>query len=80
MHPKLVRTWLMSHDQRVAKHRSFNHFVFNQKIRHETNMKVSFRVKANDKRTRKLMNLDNASGFQEQLMAAANDPMGEEAR
>ena len=25
LHPKLVRTWLMSHDRRFAKHRSFNH-------------------------------------------------------
>ena len=80
LHPKLVRAWLMSHDRRFAKHRSFNHFIFNQKIRHETNLKVSIRVKANDKRTRKLMNLVNATDFQERLMAAANDPMGEDAR
>ena len=80
MHPKLVRTWLMSHDRRFAKHRSFNHFIFNQKIRHETNLRVSIRVKANDKRTRKLTNMVNATDFQERLMAAANDPMGEDAR
>ena len=80
MHPKLVRTWLMSHDRRFAKHRSFNHFMFNQKIRHDTNLKVSIRVKANLTRTRKLTNLVNASNFQERLMAAANDPMGEDAR
>ena len=80
MHPKLVRTWLMSHDRRFAKHRSFNHFLFNQKIRHDTNLKVSIRVKANDNRTRKLTNLVNASDFQERLRAAANDPLGEDAR
>ena len=34
---KIVRTWFLSHDRRFAKHRSFNHFMFNQKIRHETN-------------------------------------------
>ena len=80
LHPKLVRAWLMSHDRRFAKHRSFNHFLFNQKIRHETNLKVSLRVKANDKRTQKLTNIVNATDFQERLMAAANDPMGEDAR
>ena len=80
LHPKLVRTWLMSHDRRFAKHHSFNHFMFNQKIRHDTNLKVSIRVKANDNRTRKLTNLVNASDFQERLRAAANDPLGEDAR
>ena len=65
MHPKLVRTWLMSHDRRFAKHRSFNHFLFNQKIRHDTNLKVSIRVKADDNRTRKLTTLVNAADFLE---------------
>ena len=70
----------MSHERRFTKHRSFNHFIFNQKIRHETNLKVSIRVKAYDKRTRKLINLVNATDFQKRLMAAANDPMREDAR
>ena len=80
MHKKLVRTWLMSHDRRFAKHRSFNHFIFNQKICYETNLKVSIRMKRNDERTRKLTKLVNESDFQDRLMAAANDPMGEDAR
>ena len=54
--------------------------MFNQKIRHDTNLKVSIRVKANDNRTRKLTNLVNAADFHERLRAAANDPMGEDAR
>ena len=70
----------MPYDRKFGKHRSFNHFMFNQKIRHDTNLKVSIRVKANDKRTRKLTNLVNSTDFQERLMAAANDPMGEDAR
>ena len=74
MHPQLVRTWLICHDGRFAKHRSFNHFLFNQKIRYD-----SIRVKANDNRTRKLMNLVNAADFKERMRAAANDPMGEDA-
>ena len=40
LHPKLVRAWLMSHDRRFAKHRSFNHFIFNQKIRHRLTSKL----------------------------------------
>ena len=42
---KLIRTWLLSHDRRFAEHHSFNHFIFNQNIRHETSAKVSMRVK-----------------------------------
>ena len=77
---KLVRKWLLSHDRRFAEHHSFNHFIFNQKIRHETISKVSMRVKGNDKRTRKLMALVNDDDFQERLRMAVNDPMGQEAR
>ena len=60
---KLIRTWLLSHDRRFAEHHSFNHFIFNQKIRHDTNAKVSMRVKGNDKRTRKLIKLVNEDDF-----------------
>ena len=63
----LVRTWLLSHDQRFAKHRSFNHFIFNQKIRHETNLRVSMRVKGNDEKTRKYTKLINEPYFGERL-------------
>ena len=48
---KLIRSWLLSHDRRFAKHHSLNHFLFNQKIRHETISKVSMRMKGSDKRT-----------------------------
>ena len=77
---KLIRTWLLSHDRRFAEHHSFNHFIFNQNIRHETNSKVSMRVKGNDKRTRKLLTLVNEDDFQERLRMAVNDPKGQEAR
>ena len=77
---KLIRTWLLSHDRRFAEHHSFNHFIFNQKIRHETNAKVSMRVKGNDKRTRKLIKLVNEDDFQERLRIAVKDPLGQEAR
>ena len=63
----------MSHDRRFARHRSFQHFIFNQKIRHETNLKVSIRVKGNDERTQKLTKLVNGDDFQERLMVADND-------
>ena len=49
-------------------------------IRHETNLKVSIRVKGNDQKARKLTKLVNQDDFQERLMAAANNPTGEEAR
>ena len=77
---KLIRTWLLSHDRRFAEHHSFNHFIFNQKIRHDTNAKVSMRVKGNDKRTRKLIKLVNEDDFQERLRIAVKDPLGQEAR
>ena len=77
---KLVRTWLLSHDRRFAKHRSFNHFIFNQKIRHETNMRVSMRVKGNDEKTRKLTKLINEPDFEERLRKAVDDPMGDDAQ
>ena len=77
---KLIRTWLLSHDRRFAEHHSFNHFIFNQNIRHETNSKVSMRVKGNDKRTQKLMALVNEDDFQERLRMAVDDPLGQEAR
>ena len=77
---KLVRTWLLSHDRRFAKHRSFNHFIFNQKIRHETNMRVSMRVKGNDEKTRKLTKLVNEPDFEERLRKAVDDPMGDDAQ
>ena len=80
MHLKLVQKLLISHDLRFARHGSINQFIFNQKIHHETNLKFSIRVKGNDKRTRKLTKLFNEDDFQERLMAAANDPMGEDAR
>ena len=77
---KLVRTWLLSYDRRFATHRNFNHFLFNQKIRHETNLKVSMRVKGNDVRTRKLTKLVNEHDFEERLRMAVENPMGDEAR
>ena len=77
---KLVRTWLLSHDRRFAKHRSFNHFIFNQKIRHETNLRVSMRVKGNDEKTRKLTELINEPDFEERLRKAVDDPMGDDAQ
>ena len=77
---KLVRTWLLSHDRRFATHRNFNHFIFNQNIRHETNLKVSMRVKGNDERTRKLTKIVNEHDFEERLRIAVDNPTGEEAR
>ena len=76
----MIRTWLLSRDRRFAEHHSFNHFIFNQKIRHETNAKVSMRVKGNDKRTRKLIKLVNEDDFQERLRITVKDPLGQEAR
>ena len=54
--------------------------MFNQKIRHETNLKVSMRVKGNDKKTQKLIKLVNGENFEKRLRKAVNNPEEEEAK
>ena len=70
----------MSHCRRFAKHRLFNHFMFNQNLRHETNLKVSMRVKGNESKTRELIKLVNDADFEDRLKDAVDNPMGDEAR
>ena len=77
---KLIRSWLLSHDRRFAKHNSLNHILFNHKICHDTNLKVSMRERGSDRRTGKLMTLVNDDDFQERLRMAVSDPTGQEAR
>ena len=76
---KMVKTWFLSRDRRFAKHRAFNHFIFNQRLRHETNLKVSLRVKGNDRLTQELTQLFNAPNFEEKLSIAVKDENSPEA-
>ena len=77
---RMVKTWFLSRDRRFAKHRAFNHFIFNQRIRHETNLKVSLRVKGNDRLTEKLTHLVNEPDFERKLSIAVKDENSPEAR
>ena len=77
---KMVRAWFLSRDRRFAEHKAFNHFMFNQKLRHDTNVKVSVKVRGNDAKTQELTQLVNEEDFEARLLTAIKNPTSMEAK
>ena len=77
---KMVQAWFLSRDRRFAEHRTFNHFMFNQKIRHDTNLKVSVKVQGNDAMTQELTRLVNQEDFEVKLLTAIRNPTSVDAK
>ena len=77
--PKMVRAWFLSRDRRFAEHRAFNHFIFNQKIRHDTNVKVSVKVRGNDAGIQQVTQLVTEVDYEAKLLNAIKNPTSREA-
>ena len=76
---KVVRTWFLYYDRRCSRDIRLLWLLFDQKIRHATNLGCNLRIKSSGKREKAFADLTAEENFSEKLADAVANPTSSQA-